>query len=128
MSRGVGVAGVVSVLVLVMLFSRWNGAERVTVDLGIGTLYRVPLIYVAFISLLLGMVVMLLAGLYSDLRIRRFLRERFEEEGREEGDQFRDRYQRDLFLDEDEIPTFDSAPAPAAEPPPREDESGPSPP
>ncbi|TVP55577.1 MAG: hypothetical protein EA351_10320 [Gemmatimonadales bacterium] len=131
MSRGIGVAGVVSVLVMVMLFSRWNGAERVTLDLGVWTLYRVPVIYVAFVSLLVGMAVMLLAGLHSDLKIRKFLRERFEEEGRDEAE-FRDRYQRDLFLDEEEIPTFASATETHAGEPTEEvegeEESGPYPP
>lgn len=136
MSRGIGVAGVVSVLALVMLFSRWNAAERVTVDLGVWTLYRVPVIYVAFASLLLGMVVMLVAGLHSDLKIRRFLRERFEDESREEGQEFRDRYQRDLFLDRQEgegggagmAPKRPSPPVEPVPPEPEEDESGLSPP
>ncbi len=91
------------VLVLVVFFARWNGAERVTVDLGIWTFYRVPLTYVAFISLFVGMLVMLLAGLHADLRVRRFLRERLEEEDRAERERV-DRNQRDLFAPEPEEP------------------------
>lgn len=96
MIRAAGIAGVAVVLAMVMFFSRWNGAERVTLDLGFWTLYRVPLVYVAFGGIFLGMVVMLLANLHADLRVRRFLRDRLEEEGREEQERI-DRYQRDLF-------------------------------
>jgi uncharacterized integral membrane protein len=103
--RGAGIAGVALVLALVMLFSRWNGAERVTLDLGVWTFYRVPLVYVAFGGIFVGMVVMLLANLHADIRVRRFLRDRLEEEGREERERI-DRYQRDLFRpdpDEEEL-------------------------
>jgi len=95
-SRLAGAAGVLAVLVMVMLFARWNGGERVTVDLGLWTLYGVPLTYVAFGSLFIGMLVMLLAGVHADLKVRRFLRERLEAEDREERQRV-DRYQRDLF-------------------------------
>ncbi len=103
MSRFTGAASILVVLVLVVFFARWNGAERVTVDLGIWTFYRVPLTYVAFISLFVGMLVMLLAGLHADLRVRRFLRERLEEEDRAERERV-DRNQRDLFAPEPEEP------------------------
>lgn len=101
MSRYAGVLAVVTVLALVMLFARWNSAARVTVDLGIYTFYRVPLTYVAFASLFLGMLVMLVAGIHSDLRVRRFLRERLEEEDRAERERI-DRSQRDLFQPDEE--------------------------
>ncbi len=65
-------------------------------DLGLWTLYGVPLTYVAFGSLFIGMLVMLLAGVHADLKVRRFLRERLEAEDREERQRV-DRYQRDLF-------------------------------
>ena len=96
MNRVTGGVVVLVVLVLVMLFARGNGAERVTVDLGILVFERVPLTYVAFGSLFIGMLVMLVAGIQADLRVRRFLRERFEEEGWEERQRV-DRNQRDLF-------------------------------
>jgi uncharacterized integral membrane protein len=100
-SRFTGAASVLGVLVLVMLFARWNGGERVTVELGVWTLYRVPLTYVAFGSLFIGMLVMLLAGLHADLRVRRFLREKLEEEDRAERLRV-DRNQKDLFAPESE--------------------------
>lgn len=103
MSRAAGAAGVLAVLVSVIFFARWNGGERVTVDLGLWTFYRVPLTYVAFASLFVGMVVMLLAGLHADLKVRRFLRERLEEEDRKERERV-DRNQRDLFQQEREDP------------------------
>lgn len=101
MTRYAGPVGVAAALVLVMLFARWNGAERVTVDLGFYTFYRVPLTYVAFLALFLGMTVMLVANIHADLKVRRFLRRRLEEEGQEERDRI-DRYQRDLFRTEPE--------------------------
>ncbi len=107
MTRYAGPAGVAAALIMVMLFARWNGVERVTVDLGFYTFYRVPLTYVAFLALFLGMAVMLAANIHADLKVRRFLRERLEEEGRAERDRI-DRYQRDLFRqdpdDDIEIP------------------------
>ena len=64
--------------------------------LGITTLYYVPLSLVAFGSLLVGMVIMFVVGVRSDLRVRRILRERFmDEEALEPGR--RDRNQVDLF-------------------------------
>ncbi len=109
MTRVAGVAAVAGVLVFVLLFVRWNGAERVTLDLGMWTFYRVPLTWVAFGSFLVGMAVMLLAGLHADLRVRRFLRERFAESGVDRVDEAPgDRLQQDLFRaepeDDDEIP------------------------
>ncbi len=100
-SRFTGVGGVLVVLALVMTFARWNGGESVTVDLGFTTFYRVPLTYVAFASLFLGMLVMLVAGIHSDLKVRRLLRDRLEEEGREERERI-DRYQHDLFAPKEE--------------------------
>ncbi len=96
MSRYTGALVVLVVLLLVMLFARENGTERVTLNLGIATLERVPLTYVAFGSLFVGMLVMLVAGIHADLKVRRFLRERLEEEDREERHRV-DQTQRDLF-------------------------------
>jgi uncharacterized integral membrane protein len=79
-----------------MFFARWNAGERVTLDLGFATVYRVPVTYVAFGSLFVGMLVMLVAGIHSDLKVRRFLRDRLEAEGREERTRI-DRTQQDLF-------------------------------
>ncbi len=99
MSRIAGAAGVLLLLVLVMGFASLNGAERVTLRLGFATFYRFPLSGVAFGALLLGMIVMFVAGIAADLRVRRILRERLEEEAREEQEArpLVDRAQQDLF-------------------------------
>jgi len=114
--RGAGIVGVALILVLVMLFTRWNGTERVTLDLGLWIFYRVPLVYVAFGGVLMGMLVMLLANVHADLRVRRFLRDRLAEEGREEQERI-DRHQRDLFRLEPEDDVEERTGEPAAENP-----------
>lgn len=98
MSRIAGLAGVVLLLVLVMGFASINGGERVTLRLGFATLYRFPLTGVAFGALLVGMIIMFVAGVAADLRVRRILRERLLEEAREEREVHPvDRAQQDLF-------------------------------
>ena len=101
MSRYTGAFVALVVLSLVMLFARGNSGERVTLDLGVVMFERVPLTYVAFGSLFLGMLVMLLAGIHSDLRVRRFLRERLADEDRLERHGV-DRNQQDLFAPPEE--------------------------
>lgn len=96
MIRFAGAAGVVLVLGLSMAFAVMNGGQRVTLRLGLWTLYRAPLTAVVFGALILGMVVMLVAGVHSDLKVRRILRERLVEEALEERARV-DRNQRDLF-------------------------------
>jgi uncharacterized integral membrane protein len=91
-----GAAGLLVVLLMVMFFARWNAGVRVTLDLGFTTLYRIPVTYVAFGGLFVGMLVMLVAGIHSDLKDRRYLRDRLEAEGREERLRI-DRTQQDLF-------------------------------
>ncbi len=87
------------------VFAALNGQQRVTVDLGFFVLYRVPVTVVAFASLFTGMVVMLVTGVHTDLKVRAILRQRLEEEDREERALI-DRAQRDLFLaDSGEGPT-----------------------
>lgn len=101
MSRLLVVVGVGLVLVLSMGFAALNAGQRVTLRLGVYTFYQVPLTVVAFGALIVGMVVMLVAGIYSDLRVRRILRERLAEEDREERARiFIDERQRDLFEQE----------------------------
>jgi uncharacterized integral membrane protein len=95
--RLVGVFGVILVLVLAMAFASLNGSQRVTLRLGFATFYGVPLTLVAFGGLVLGMVVMLVAGIRSDLKVRRILRERLAQENREEASRFVDRSQQELF-------------------------------
>ena len=96
MTRIAGPLGVVAVLVVAMVFTAMNGTQRVTVDLGIVVLNRVPVTVVAFGGLFTGMVVMLIAGVQSDLRVRAILRQRLETEDREERALI-DRTQQELF-------------------------------
>jgi uncharacterized integral membrane protein len=96
MIRFIGPLGVLSVLVVSILFAALNGAQRVTLNLGVMVLYGVPLTLVAFTGLFLGMVVMLVAGVRSDLKVRSVLRQRLEDEDREERALI-DRTQQDLF-------------------------------
>lgn len=84
------------VLILSAAFASTNAAQRVTIDLGFVVLYRVPVTGVAFGGLFTGMVVMLVAGINSDLKVRGILRRRLEEEDREERARV-DRDQQDLF-------------------------------
>ncbi len=103
MSRLAGAAGVVAVLVLSMAFAAVNGGQRVTLRLGFATFYGVPVTVVAFAALLLGMLVMLVTSIATDLKVRRILRERLAEEDREERARSQvDRTQRDLFEQEAE--------------------------
>ena len=96
MIRFIGPLGVVSVLVASILFAALNGAQRITLNLGVTVLYGVPLTVVGFTGLFMGMVVMLVAGVRSDLKVRALLRQRLEEEDREERALI-DRTQQDLF-------------------------------
>ena len=96
MTRFIGPLAVLLVLVASILFAGLNGAQRVTVNLGVGILYGVPLSLVGFTGLFLGMMVMLVAGLRSDLKVRAVLRQRLEDEDREER-AIVDRNQQDLF-------------------------------
>lgn len=103
MTRLAGAAGVLLILLLSMGFAAMNGGQRVTLRLGVTTLYRVPLTVVAFGALILGMLVMLGAGIHSDLKVRRILRARLAEEDREERARiFVDRTQTSLFEGEEE--------------------------
>jgi hypothetical protein len=90
------VAGVLAALALAMGFASLNSGQRVTLRLGLITLYGVPLTVIAFGSVLAGMVVMLIAGVRSDLKVRGILRARLEAEDLEER-RFIDRAQQDLF-------------------------------
>lgn len=96
MSRAAGAVGVVVVLVATLAFAALNSGEWVNLDLGFVTLYRVPVTWVAFGGLFVGMLVLFVAGIHSDLKVRRILRQRLREEDREERARA-DRYQQDLF-------------------------------
>ena len=91
-----GPLGVFAVLFFSVVFAALNGARRVTVDLWIVVLDRVPVTVVAFGGLFMGMVVMLIAGVQSDLKVRSILRQRLQNEHREER-ALSDRTQQELF-------------------------------
>lgn len=107
MKRLLGGAGIVVLLGSSLLFASLNSGQRVTVRLGFATLYGVPLTAVAFGSVIAGMVVMLVAGIRSDLKVRRILRARLQEEDREERERFVDHSQQDLF---DSLPPVAASP------------------
>jgi uncharacterized integral membrane protein len=96
MSRFLGVLAVLVVLLLAMGFTAANAGHRVTIDLGLVTLYQVPVTLVAFSGLFVGMVVMFLTGVHTDLKVRKILRDRFAEESAQEQTAI-DRNQQDLF-------------------------------
>ena len=96
-SRLLGWIGVALLVGLSLGFAFLNSSQRVTLRLGVVTLYGVPLTGVAFGSVIVGMVVMLVAGVRSDLKVRRVLRARLAEEDRAERERFIDDSQQDLF-------------------------------
>ena len=68
----------VAVLVAVAgLFSFLNAGERVALNLGFTTVYRISVVGLVFGSFLLGMVAMFLFGLRHDRRIRDALRSQY---------------------------------------------------
>lgn len=101
MSRVTTALGVLLIVVTSLGFAYFNSGQRVTLRFGLVTLYGVPLTVVAFGSVIAGMVVMLVAGVRSDMKVRRILRARLAEENREERERFIDQSQQDLFPEED---------------------------
>lgn len=101
MSRFLGGIGIALLLGVSLFFAALNSGQRVTLRLGLFTLYGVPLTAIVFGSVIGGMVVMLVAGIRSDLKVRRILRARLAEEDREERDRFIDQSQQDLFEGEE---------------------------
>jgi len=97
MNRLLGGAGILLVVALSVAFAALNGNQRVTLRLGVATFYGVPLTVVAFGGLLTGMLIMLVAGIHSDLKVRRILRDRLAEEGLKDQGRFVDKSQQDLF-------------------------------
>jgi heme exporter protein D len=83
------------------MFASLNSSHRVTLRLGFVTLLGVPLTVVVFGAVIMGMVVMLGAGVQSDLKVRRILRARLVEEDREERARAVDQSQQDLFPESD---------------------------
>jgi uncharacterized integral membrane protein len=99
-SRLLGGIGIGALLAFSLVFASLNSGQRVTLRLGFATVYGVPLTVVAFGSIIVGMVVMLVAGVRSDLKVRRILRARLAEEDREERERIVDQAQQDLFVEE----------------------------
>ncbi len=97
MTRLLGGVAALAALALAIGFASMNATQHVTLRLGVVTFYRVPLTVVAFGSLLIGMLVMLLAGIRSDLKVRRILRARLVAEAHEERGRFVDLDQQELF-------------------------------
>ena len=97
MSRILSASAMLGALALALGFASLNSGQRVTLRLGFMTIYGVSLTVVAFACLLLGMFVMLVAGVHSDLKVRRILRARLQEEAQEERTRFVDRDQQELF-------------------------------
>jgi uncharacterized integral membrane protein len=96
-SRILRVAALFGAFAAALGFASLNSSQRVTLRLGFVTVYDLPLTAVAFGSLLVGMLVMLLAGVRTDLKVRRILRARLLAEDREERARFVDGDQQDLF-------------------------------
>jgi hypothetical protein len=57
-------------------FGYLNSRELVAVNVGFTVLYQVRLVWLVFVSFLLGMLTMFLLGLRNDMKVRRLLRER----------------------------------------------------
>lgn len=96
MTRWAGALGLLGLLILASGFAALNGDRRVSIDFWVGTLHRVPLTFIVFGSLLLGMLLMLAVGVRSDLKVRRILRERLGGDA-DTGDAAHDGLQQDLF-------------------------------
>ena len=97
MSRILRAAVLLGALAAALGFASLNSSQRVTLRRGFVTVYTLPLTVVAFGSLLVGMLVMLWAGVQTDLKVRRILRARLQAEDREERARFVDGDQQDLF-------------------------------
>ena len=80
-NRVAGWLGLALVVVLGVGFAMANAGREVMINLGIVTLQRVPITFVAFGGMVVGMGVVLVAGINADLKVRRLLRERHLEDG-----------------------------------------------
>jgi uncharacterized integral membrane protein len=128
MSRLTGIGSVLLILLLAMGFAAANAGNRATLELGIVTLYQVPVTLVAFSGLIVGMLAMFATGIHTDLKVRQILRERLSQESKEEQSSI-DRNQQDLFSEdtgeivESPAALVDPDPVPAQEPESRPDSS-----
>ncbi len=76
MRRVLGWVGLGAVLLGGAAFAAANAGRLVIIDVGVATFYRVPVTFVAFGGMVVGMAVMLIAGIHSDLKVRQLLRQR----------------------------------------------------
>ncbi len=102
MSRLLKWVAILLPIALAMVFASLNGGQRVTLNLGFVAFYGVSLTVIAFVSLLAGMLVMLISGIQSDLKVRDILRARLEAEDLEERNRFVDRDQQDMSVEGEE--------------------------
>ena len=65
--------GIAFLIAVAALFSFLNAGERVTMNVGLITFYRISLVGVVFSVFLLGMVAMFLFGIQQDRRLRTLL-------------------------------------------------------
>lgn len=68
--------GLAVIIVLAIGFAMANAGRRVSIDFGLFALYGVPVTFVAFGGMVVGMAVVLVAGINADLKVRRLLRDR----------------------------------------------------
>ena len=80
MNRFLGWLALGLVVVSGIGFAIANAGREVTIEFGLFTLYGVPVTFVAFGGMIVGMAVMLGAGINADLKVRRLLRERHMED------------------------------------------------
>ena len=85
MRRFAGWLALAAVVILGAAFAMGNAGRVVSINLGVVTLGRVPVTFVAFGGMVAGMGVMLAAGINADLKVRRLLREKYVREGLAEG-------------------------------------------
>lgn len=74
-------AALAGVAALGVLFALGNAGRVVSLNLGLFTVSRVPVTIVAFGGMVVGMGVVLAAGIRADLRVRRLLREWHRQDG-----------------------------------------------
>jgi uncharacterized integral membrane protein len=75
-NRLAGWIGLAAVIALAVGFAMANAGREVSIDFGLFALYGVPVTFVAFGGIVVGMAIVLIAGINADLKVRRLLRER----------------------------------------------------